>query len=153
MFLNAISFLLHVFCFSVGLDDPAALIMWNDTNLGNALADINAAGAAFPEWLNGGVRPVSIATLKQSILRHVSTTARAGGVVGNCLIAPNTIPQYADIKTHLFALGILPIFRAIDPAHLPIGANYIIADREAQTTATADPVPAPPRGLGLAVIR
>ena len=24
--------------------------------------------------------------------------ARGGGVVGNCLIAPNTIPQYANIK-------------------------------------------------------
>ena len=100
----------------------------------------------------GGVRPVSIATLKQDILQHVSTTARAGGIVRNCLIVPNTIPQYSDIKTLLDNLGSLPIFRAINLAHLPIDANSIIADHKAQTTATAYPVQAPPRGLGLAVI-
>ena len=130
-----------VFCVAVGIDDPAALIMWEPTNLTNALTDINGAGVAFPVWLNGGVNPIpDIATLMQNILTHVATTAGGGGVVGNCLIAPNTVPQYANIKAQLTILGILPIFRAISPAHLPIGSNYIIADRTRNTTATADPI-------------
>ena len=142
-----------VFCVAVGIDDPAALIMWEPTNLTNALTDINGAGVAFPVWLNGGVNPIpDIATLMQNILTHVATTAGGGGVVGNCLIAPNTVPQYANIKSQLAMLGFLPIFRAISPAHLPIGSNYIIADRTRNTTATADPVQAPPAALRSGII-
>ena len=142
-----------VFCVAVGIDDPAVLIMWDPTKLTNALADINGAAVAFPAWLNGGVNPIpDIATLMQSIITHVASIAGGGGVVGNCLIAPSTVSQYSNIKTKLNNLGFLPIFRTISPAHLPIGSNYIIADRTRKTTATADPVPAPPAGLGSGII-
>ena len=160
-----------VFCVAVGIDAAAALIMRDHRNLTRALANINGADVAFPAWLNGGVNPIpDIATLLQDILTYVATVSGGVGVVGNCrltpnttpeytninktltLLAPNTIPQYANSNTSLFSLGYIPIFRAINPAHLPIGSNYIIADSKRKTTAIAAPVLAPPAAVGSAII-
>ena len=79
-------------------DDPGCLIMWDDDNMAATVKNFNAAIAAAvpgapvpPAWLNiAGL--ITIPGLKLAILNHVQISAGGGGVVGNCLIAPNTEP-------------------------------------------------------------
>lgn len=137
-----------------GEDDPGCLIMWDHDNISATVAAFNAAmaaGAAPPAWLNVGVgpNPFTVPGLKASILAHVCVTGGGGGVVGNALIAPNDFAQYGQVKTIFNNIGFEPFF--IQHAECPIGRHFALADRRANTTAIADPVAAPPVGLGVAV--
>ena len=120
------------------LAGPGVLIMW-DVEL--TIAAFNAAiagGAVPPPWLNvpvGGNHTFSCRGLKSSILQALSG---GGARIGNSVIAPNTIQQYANVKTQLGFIGIDPFFRS--HAVCPIGRNYILVDRGAGTTGVADPV-------------
>mmetsp|Transcript_23567 Transcript_23567/g.39998 ORF Transcript_23567/g.39998 Transcript_23567/m.39998 type:complete len:169 (-) Transcript_23567:752-1258(-) len=124
-------------------EDPGCLIMWDDNNLVQTVNAFNVAiaGGAVPPpaWLNA---PIIVPYLKASILGRVQQQS-GGGVIGNSLIAPSTIPQYAKVKTQLFSIGLEPLFVAHDV--VPIGCHYILADNKVQTTAVADPVSSVPQ--------
>jgi hypothetical protein len=106
--------------------------------------------AAPPGWLNGGVAGViTIPSLKASIMAHVQAEGGGGGVVGNALIAPNTIMQYKNCAASFSGIGCEPFFRQY--AVCPIGRHYVLADRRTNTTGVADPIQAPPAGLGVPV--
>jgi hypothetical protein len=111
----------------VGEEDPAALLVWNHSNIQLAVNAINAAapGVVPPAWL-GGAYPIGADQLMQSIVAKVCAEAGAGGVIGNCLLGPNTIMQYANIKTCLIALGQDDIIR-LAPA-VPLARNFILCD-------------------------
>ena len=134
-------------------EDPACLIMWDEDNVEATVNAMNAAaaaaggGAAPPVWLNfpAGGGPMTIPHFKQAILTHVQTSCGGGGVIGNALIAPNTLIQYSNVKCLLGGIGFDPFFVA--NAVCPIGRHYVIADRQRNTTAVADPIPPPPSGL------
>ena len=137
-----------------GEDDPGSFIMWDDDNIAATVIDFNAAivaGAAPPAWLNVavGANPITIPALKASILAHVRATAGGGGVIGNAIIAPNDYTQYGRVTTCLSLIGVEPFF--VQHAQCPIGRHYSLADCRANTTAVADPIVAPPNGLGVAV--
>ena len=136
-----------------GEDDPGSLIMWDDDNVEATVAAFNAAinlGAVPPYWMNvaAGV-PITTPALKTAILAHVQASSGGGGVVGNAMIAPNTVPQYKNMASQFCFIGIEPFFRK--HAVCPIGRNYILADRTHNTTAVADPIAIPPVALGVGV--
>ena len=128
--------------------------MWDDGNLRATVTAFNNAiggGVAPPAWMNvaAGVA-ITVPALQAAILAHVQASAGGGGdIVGNALIAPNTVPQYKDVQIHLYAIGVDPFFST--HAVVPIGRNYILADRRNNSTAVADPVPSPPVGQGVGV--
>ena len=70
-------------------------------------------------------------------------------MIGNAMIAPNDFKQYGQVKTFFGYIGIEPFF--VQHAQCPIGRHYALADRRNNTTAVADPIGAPPVGLGVAV--
>jgi hypothetical protein len=123
-------------------EDPACLIIWDDNNIAATVNAFNVAignGAVPPGWFNVAAgHPITIPGLKNAILTLVQGVAGGGGVVGNCMIAPNTIPQYTNVCMHFQNVGFNPFF--IAHAVCPIGRNYILADRSQHTTAVADPI-------------
>jgi hypothetical protein len=92
---------------------------------------------------------LTVPILQAATLAHVQAHAGGGGVVGNALIAPNTLIQYADCVAWFGYTGHEPFFMA--HAVCPIGRHYVLADRRANTTAVAAPIPAPLAGLGVPV--
>lgn len=146
-------------------EDPGNLIMWNHANLTatvQAFNDAIAAGFAPnvlqpnappphpPAWLTNfpGVPELSVEGLQNAILRFADYT---GGekIVGNALIAPNSVEEYGLVFGQLLAVGFDPFFRAhVVP---PLGRHYILKDRKNNTTATPSPVQAPPHNLGVRV--
>ena len=70
-------------------------------------------------------------------------------MVGNALIAPNDFTQYGQVKTIFSNIGFEPFF--VQYAQCPIGRHFALADRHNNTTAIADPIAAPPVGLGVPV--
>jgi hypothetical protein len=141
----------------VGEDDPACYIDWDFENLDRTVVNCNQAivnnlpGAPPPPvWLNlAGGAALTVPGLQASIMAHVQTQAGGGGVIGKSLIAPNTIPQYGCCGIHFSHIGFDPFFRAY--AVCPIGRHYCLADKKAQTTGVAAPIPAPPVGQGVPV--
>jgi hypothetical protein len=139
-------------------DDPAFLMVWNDDNI---LATVNAFnqallnpnnGPAPPEWLHVGAgvgHQITVPGLKTLILAYVQLRAASGGVVGKCMIAPNSVSQYCRVCSAFCGVGMEPFF--IAHAVCPIGRNYILADYRKRTTAEADPILAPPAHIGVAV--
>ena len=131
----------------VGLDDPAALLMWDVDNVSAAVVHLNNAAAAnanamAPAWLGGGAFPITPSGFMQAIATRVG--AQGGGVIGNALIAPNSYQQYANVKTLMYALGQDPLVSTL-PAHvLPLARNFSMGDHMAQTTGAPDPMLAPP---------
>jgi hypothetical protein len=135
-------------------EDPGCLIMWDDDNIAATVDNFNAAivtaapGAPVPvppAWMNAAAGgPITIPGLKLAILHHVQTTSGGGGVVGNCLIAPNKVTQYGDVKTHFFGIGYDAFF--VQNAVCPIGHHFVLMDRRS-ATGVADPIPAPPNGV------
>ena len=130
--------------------------MWEDDNVQATVAAFNAAisnnmGPAPPNWMNvaAGV-PITIPALKTAILAHVqASSGGGGGVVGNAMIAPDTMSQYRSVGTQFFLIGIEPF--SVNHAVCPIGRHYVLADRRANTTAVADPIDIPPVALGVGV--
>jgi hypothetical protein len=80
-----------------GEDDPGLLVMWHQPNLELMVVNINnagpAGGPAQPAWL-AAVVPITEQQLKVAILKHLLDQAGGGGVVGNCIIAPNSLIEY-----------------------------------------------------------
>ena len=132
-------------------DDPGCLIMWDDDNIAATVKNFNAAIAATavpgapvpPAWLNVA-GPITIPGLKLAILNHVQLSAGGGGVVGNCLIAPNTVTQYGNVLVYFHSIGNEPFF--MQHAVCPIGNHFVLMDPR-NATGVADPVPAPPHGV------
>ena len=122
--------------------DAAALVVWNYGHVKDAVDAIIAAGVtaggAPPAWLRGGYADM-VDSLIQFIMTRVAREAGAGGVFGNSLLAPNSIPQYASIKTSMFAIGLDPMMQCIPVASLPLAKKYTVADRQAATTALMVP--------------
>jgi hypothetical protein len=131
-------------------DDPGCVIVWDCANCFATVKAFNAAianGEAPPPWLNAlNAGPITVLGLQMAILNRVRVQG-AGGVVGNSIIAPNSVEQYTGICTRLFAVGTIPIF--MNHAVCPIGRNYILLDRIHHNTAVASPIEAP-SGLGVA---
>ena len=131
----------------VGLDDPAALLMWDVDKVNAAVLYLNAAAAAnanamAPAWLGGGAFPITPSGFMQAIATRVG--AQGGGVIGNALIAPNSYQQYANVKTLMYALGQDPLVSTLPANLLPLARNFSMGDRMAKTIGTPDPVSAPP---------
>ena len=130
-------------------DGPAVVFDWDPDNLHATMLTINAAGAAAggvpPLWI-GGHYPITALQLQHAILTRVQGAAGAGGVIGNSIIAPNSIQQYSNVKVHLSLLGLDPFFAA---ATVPIARIYVLMDNKEAVTGVADPVPAPPVGVAL----
>ncbi len=134
--------------------DPGCLIMWDDDNI---LATVNAFNAAMlnpdpngpapPEWLHVGEgNQITIPALKRAILTRLQLEAGGGGVVGNCLIAPNSYEEYCRIGHFCCYMAIIPFF--VEHAVCPIGRNYVLAEGSKKTTAVASPIPPPPDDIG-----
>jgi hypothetical protein len=133
---------------TVGLDDPAALLVWDVINVNSAVAHLNNAAAANPDaaapaWLGGrGAFPITSSEFVTAVATYVG--ARGGGVIGNALIAPNTYQQYANVQVFMFFLGQDPLVSSLPASVLPLALNFLMCDHMAQTTGTPDPVLAPP---------
>ncbi|CAE7320920.1 unnamed protein product [Symbiodinium sp. CCMP2592] len=126
-------------------DDPAVVFDWDPENLNATVVTINAAGAAGgvpPLWI-GAAYPVTASQLQHT---RVQGQAGAGGVLGNSIIAPNNMQQYANVKVYLSHLGLDPFFAA---ATVPIARIYVLMENKRALTGVADPVPAPPAGVAL----
>jgi len=129
---------------TVGDDDPAALLMWDVDNVNSAVEHLNNAAAdnaTAPVWLGGGAFPITSSGFMQAIATRVG--AQGGGVIGNALIAPNSIAQYAKVQISMFSLGQDPLISTLPASVLPLARNFLMCDRKAQTTGTPDPVPVP----------
>ncbi len=131
-------------------EDPACLIIWDDNNILATVNAFNAAignGAVSPEWLNVEEgNPITIPGLKSAIFMLVQVAAGGGGVVGNCMITPNNIPQYKNVCSLFSCLGFDPF--CIAHVVCPIGRIYILADCRHHTTAVADPILPPAAQFG-----
>ena len=133
---------------TVGLDDPAVLLVWDVNNVNSAVAHLNNAAAANPDaaapaWLGGrGAFPITSSEFVTAVATYVG--ARGGGVIGNALIAPNSIQQYANVQVSMFFLGQDPLMSTLPANVLPLALNFLMCDHMAQTTGTPDPVLAPP---------
>lgn len=134
---------------TIGDEDPAALVVYDDDNCIAAVAILNALPAGmFPAWLNGGVAPVSLAHFKTSLINRVHGLAAVPShVSGNCLIAPCTISEHVRVCVQMYSLALDPTLGLIPPAHLPLARNFLIADGSRKTTAIADPIQQPPAPL------
>ena len=131
---------------TVGDDDPAALLIWDVDKVHSAVVHLNNAAAAnanatAPVWLSSGAFPITSNGFMQAIATHLGT--QGGGVVGNALIAPNSVQQYANVKTLMFSLGQDPLVSSLPASVLPLARNFFMGDRKAQTTGTPDPVLVP----------
>jgi hypothetical protein len=95
-------------------EDPACLIIWDDDNILATVNNFNVAianRAAPPGWFNVVAgHPITIPGLKNAILTVVQGAAGGGGVVGNCMIAPNSIPQYVKVYMLFQNVGFDPFF-------------------------------------------
>jgi hypothetical protein len=135
--------------------DPGCLVMWDDENCVATVKAFNAAianGEEPPAWLNvarDADGSITVSSLQKAILAHAQTSAGGGRVVGNAMIASNTVQQYVRVCTILFALGMHPFFR--DHAVCPIGRNFILADSHQKTTAVVSPIEPPDAGVGVPV--
>lgn len=70
---------------------------------------INAAQPGGPpllHWLGGAALPITVEQLTIGILHHPQ--AGAGGVLGDCVLAPNTLNEYARLRDALAALALMP---------------------------------------------
>jgi len=128
----------------VGLDNPATLLVWDVDNVNFAVAYLNNAAAdnaTAPAWLDGDF-PITSSGFMQAIATRVG--ALGGGVIGNTLIAPNSIAQYANVKASMLLLGLDPLVSTLPARVLPLARNFLMCDQQAQTTGTPDPVLVPP---------
>lgn len=157
-------------------DDPGSLIIWHDNNVAATVAAFNAAiaqgivdaaaitqGLAVekvdevvppPAWLinhdGGPVRQITIPGLKSAILTRVATNAGGGGVVGNAMIAPNTMEEYVQVYSELCCVGFDPFFKKY-AVFGPIGSNYVLKDNLRSNRAVRHVVAPPAVGLGVPV--
>jgi hypothetical protein len=144
-------------------NDPGSLIMWDvdhciatvkafNIAIAKQAANPNPNEAVPPEWLNMAVGQagITVAGLQAAVLAHVQVAAGGGGVVGNALIAPNTMEEYCRVRECFLNIGYDPFFKA--HAVCPIGRNYVLADCTKKTTAVASPIVPPSAGLGVPVI-
>jgi hypothetical protein len=127
-----------------GEDDPGVLIMWDDDNIAATVTNFNGAGGNAPPFLGGP--PFTIPGLKTALLTKMLVDSGGGGVVGNCLIAPNSVEQYGNVKSAGALIGDYPFFVA--HAVTPIGRYYILKDRQFPAVATRDVAINPPPGAG-----
>jgi hypothetical protein len=129
-----------------GEDDPGLLIMWDDDNIAATVTNFNGAGGNAPPFL--GAPPFTIPGLKTALLTKMQVDGGGGGVVGNSLIAPNSVKQYCNVRIVAERICSYPFFVA--HAVTPIGRFYILEDRKVPATATRhDNIPPPP-GAGAA---
>lgn len=130
-------------------NDPAVLIDWNldalATFVQGANQDRNPIQAAFVTSAPG---QMSVTSLQNDIIAFV---ARVAGVrYGNCLLAPNSLSQFANVIAVLRDVEFNPWIQANMNAHVADGqflaSVYQLTDR---TIVNASPVglPAPPAGL------
>ena len=130
---------------TVGLDNPATLLVWDVDNVNSTVAHLNNAtadNATAPDWLGGGAFPITSSGFMQAVTTRVG--AQGGGVIGNALIAPNSIAQYAKVQISMFFLGLDPLVSTLPESVLPLARNFLMCDQQAQTTGTPDPVLVPP---------
>jgi hypothetical protein len=100
-----------------GEDNPALLICWDDEN--------------FVVW--NEYFPIDGHQLQAAFAGYVA--AFGGGNVGNCLITPNTVYQYAQLYTMLSNIGLDPYIIQLHntaPLNLPLARLFTLADRSAQ---------------------
>lgn len=127
----------------VGVDDPAALFCWESDSCLSLVTALNTTPAlVLPAWL--GPVPITVQQLQQRLLTHINTLAGSGGVLNSCLIAPNSTQQYGNIKTACNNVSLEPVFAGLAHVPVPICRLFIIMDKKANTTGTADPVLRPP---------
>ncbi len=67
----------------------------------------------------------------------------AGAVIGNQLIAPNSLMEFVNVFAQLHALHSEPFLQQLPAEMLPLGRHYVIADKKQKTTAVAAPCPLP----------
>lgn len=76
----------------VGDDDPAIYIFWHDAALRNTVQVVNARDRPVSAaWFRNVHYPITPAQLKQAIANHLRSFG--GGLMGDGLIAPNTLEQ------------------------------------------------------------
>jgi hypothetical protein len=130
-------------------NDPGVLIMWDKVNLQATVNSFNAAvgapGVVAPAFL--GAPPFTVPGLQMHLLQRMQTLGGGGGIVGNALIAPNTVTAYKNVHGVARDLGFDPFIRA--HAIVPIGHCYILADRLQANTASRDAIVHPPADLGV----
>jgi hypothetical protein len=130
--------------------DPVVVFSWNFSNIVAALTLLNAAhvaGTPIPAWfgIHNGAFPMSINQLQHGILCRIHTSSGTlGNIISNFAIAPNTVYEYANIKTQCYGLALDPFWGPLNAAHLPLANMYSVLDRKQATTATSDPVQLPP---------
>ena len=130
---------------NIGLDDPGVFISWNDEQMQAALVILNNAavpGQLTPPWLGSAPFPLTLPQLKSAIVTRVG--AYGGGVVGNAIIAPNTLLQSFHVREQLCSLSMDPLLATLPAAVLPLASIYTMADEAAQATGTPAPPSAPP---------
>ena len=130
----------------IGYDDPASVIGWNADNVNVTVANLNASLGPCPQWL-GAAYPVTAEQLMVSLIVEVCRVAGGGGVVHNFMIAPNTTQQYAAVYAAMCLMGLDQ--ELIAHVQGPLGHNYMIGDRSAQTRGVAHPVLPPTRGVAV----
>lgn len=126
-----------------GDDDPGVLILWDAVNVRQTLASINDPGGGvhpLPTWLRAGA-PLDENTLMTMILTRVQAKTGSGGVVGNCIIAPNDMVGYGRILQGIYELYLLPFF--IEHAVCPLGHVYVMTCRRNEAIATRAPTMPP----------
>ena len=131
---------------AVSEDDPVIVFCWNYPNLRAAVAVLNgayAAGAAVPAAWIGGVFPIDEERLMMRILQRVGTFG--GGILGNALVAPNSLVQFARVREQMVSLSFDPLLQSLPGPVFPLANIYTVSGGTLPNlTAVAMPVSAPP---------
>jgi hypothetical protein len=136
--------------------------MWDDDNIAATVQAFNNAiqgeinvlgGPPPPAWLTNlpGVAagaPITISGLKQATLQFADYT-NGDKIIGNAMIAPNSVEEYKEVCSRFSHVGFEPFFR--EYAVCPIGYHYILKDNIKRTLGTRDPILAPQAHLGVSV--
>lgn len=118
----------------VGQNDTGFLIMWNLENVNATVNSINTGGGAAPPQPPGWLTlPTSPSQLQMDIINRMQNQTQAGPVVGNCLIAPNNLEQYGQLRDFAGHMCSDAFFSY----HVgqPLGGLYYLADNKRRNTA------------------
>jgi hypothetical protein len=131
----------------VGEQDPGVFLEWDTSCLVAAVAHANATQPAFPAWMPpGAAYPLHFAQLQQAVVLHLNQFA--GGLVGQSLLAPNSLAQCLAIWARMSLMMTDPFMHAIcgGAGQFPLARIFVMADNQRQTTGVSMP-PQVPAGV------
>jgi hypothetical protein len=106
-------------------DDPALILEANTDSIGMMLDDINQQQPLLPQGFPA--YPWNQENFKQFVLHKIADIAvTSGGVVGNFMIAPNTISELSNLASVITTLNYDPFFRNLRTAAIGNAALFTV---------------------------